>query len=247
VSFVCLLCGTRYDAHRAFCGRCWEAGRIIDVGTRPRAELDGEAEATTARAILKMTWSTVTSRRYPTLALGRGAFIVATGLPGQGKSSFVAGLLDGIDGPVALLSIEEPPGPTLAQRILRVGVRRDDFHIWGRMTVDQLAEKLRTTKAIALGVDSIQPAMLTVRDVRHLLAVIPTLACVAATAQVNGRNGAIAGVREVEHGADLVIDVAKMKWAIRKSRYQREDTPEAMGDVNIPSESLATPALETSP
>lgn len=232
--YTCLSCGARYEAHRSFCGRCWEAGRIVDVGTRARAEVDGEAEATTARDLLRMTWSTLESARYPTLKLGRGAFIVATGLPGQGKSSLVAGLLDGLPGPVGLLSIEEPPGPTLAGRILRVGVRRADFHIWGRMTVDQLAEKLRGTKAVALGIDSIQPAMLTVRDVRHLLAVIPTLAAVVATAQVNGE-GAIAGVREVEHGADVTIDVVKMTWAIRKSRYQREGTPEAQGAVNIPN------------
>ena len=51
------------------------------------------------------------------------------------------------------------------------------------------------------------------------LAVVPTLALVVATAQVNA-TGEIAGVRAVEHEADVVLDVQAMRWTIRKSRYQ---------------------------
>ena len=62
-----------------------------------------------------MTWQTVESKRYAEVKLGRGAFVVATGAPGHGKSSLVTGLLDGIPAPVLLLSVEEPPGPIFAR------------------------------------------------------------------------------------------------------------------------------------
>lgn len=233
-SLVCIVCGRRYYQMPAYCGGCWHAGYIVDVGHRLPAAVDGEAEVLSARELARMAWQSVESRRYPGIRIGRGAFIVATGEPGHGKSSLVTGLLDGITAPVLLMSVEEPPGPALAARLMRVGVKREDFGVVGRASVDQLVARLRETKAVALGLDSIQPSMLTARDVRHVLAVVPTLHVVVATAQVNAQ-GAIAGVREVEHEADVVLDVERMRWSIRKSRYQksRHEDPDAAGEVRL--------------
>jgi predicted ATP-dependent serine protease len=228
-SWVCLACGRRYADVRTFCGGCWAQGLIVDVGQRLPAAVDREPELTSARELARMTWQTIESRRYPEVKLGRGAFVVATGAPGNGKSSLAAGLLDGFPAPVLLLSVEEPPGPTLAGRLLRVGVRRDDFGVVGHATVDQVVDLLRQTKVAALGIDSIQPSMFTARDVRHLLAVVPTLAVIVATAQVNA-DGHIAGVRAVEHEADVVLDVEAMRWRLRKSRYQETGLE---GDVRV--------------
>ncbi|MGH7295864.1 MAG: hypothetical protein ACRELB_13055, partial [Polyangiaceae bacterium] len=61
----CLLCGARFDGHRTFCGRCWEPGWIVDVGSRLSADVDGEPEVTSAKDLARATWSTVESRRYP--------------------------------------------------------------------------------------------------------------------------------------------------------------------------------------
>ena len=228
-TWACLACGTRFEGHRHFCGRCWAQGQIVDIGTRLPAVIDGEPEITSARDLARMTWQIVESRRYPEVKLGRGSFLVAVGPPGNGKSSLLTGMLDGIAAPVVLLSVEEPPGPSLSARLSRVGVKRDDFGVLGRASVDQVVALLRQSKAVALGIDSIQPSAFTARDVRHLLAVVPTLALIVATAQVNA-DGAIAGLRTVEHEADVVLDVDKMKWTIRKSRYQDIG---ATGDVRL--------------
>lgn len=218
-NYVCLACGQRYAEHRSPCGSCWEPGLVVDIGSRAVAESDSIPEHTSARELARLTWQKLQSTRYPDSTLGRGAFVVLVGQPSAGKSTLLSGLLDGIAGPVVLLSHEEPIGPTLAGRLQRVGVKRDDFHIVSRATVDQLVELLQETKATALGIDSLQPAMLTGRDCRHLLTVVPMLHVVFATAQVN-KEGQIAGVKSVEHETDVVLQVEALRWTVTKSRYQ---------------------------
>jgi len=218
-SWVCLECGRRYDEHRRACGACWAQNRIVDIGRRVPAAVDREPELTSARDLVGLSWKTLESARYPELKLGKGCFGLLVGPPGSGKSSKLCGLLDGVRGPVLLLSVEEPSGPALSARLLRVGCTREDFLVLGHATIDQLTELLRASKPVVLGIDSIQPSMFTPREVRHLLNVIPTLHGIFATAQVNGE-GQIMGVRAVEHEADLVLDIESMGWRLRKSRYQ---------------------------
>jgi predicted ATP-dependent serine protease len=231
VAWTCLLCGAQYTEHRTACGSCWERGVIIDVGQRPRAETDGIVEAMSAVQIARLTWQEVRSRRYARMTFGRGCLAVLVGPPAAGKSSLLAGLIDGIDGPVLLLSVEEPIGPTLAARLLRVGVKREDFRVVSRATVDQLVAILNDVRAVAFGIDSFQPSLPTPRDLRHLLAVVPTLHLIAATSQVN-RDGEISGSRELEHEADVVLHVDAFEWRLDKSRYQ-ETQPEVSGEVRV--------------
>ena len=148
-TWACLSCGARFEAHRPFCGRCWAAGQIVDIGRRPPAAVDAEVEAVSARDLARMTWGTVDAARYPELRLGRGCLVVVTGPPGSGKSTLTCGMLDSIAAPVLLLSVEEPPGPSLAARLLRAGVKRDDFGVVGRASVDQVVAVLRQSKAAA--------------------------------------------------------------------------------------------------
>jgi len=227
-TWACLACGARYDGHRTFCGRCWAQGQVVDVGRRLPADVDAEPEAMSALDLARMTWATVASRRYPELHLGRGAFVLVKGRRGSGKSSFVTGLLDGVPAPVLLLSVEEPPGPSLAARLLRVGVKREDFGIASHASVDQVVALLRQSKAAALAIDSVQRAAYSPRDIRHLLTVIPTLALVVCVSQVNAE-GDVRGGEEYGHECDVLIDVADMRWTIAKSRYQESGG----GDVRV--------------
>jgi predicted ATP-dependent serine protease len=189
------------------------------MGSRLPADVDAEPEITSAKDLARTQWSTVTTERYPELRLGHGCFLLAKGRRGSGKSTFITGLLDGIKAPVLLLSLEEPPGPSLGDRLLRVGVRRDDYGVVGRASVDQVVALLRRSRAVALGIDSVQRSMFTPREVRHLLNVIPTLALVACVSQVNAE-GEVRGGEEYGHEADLLLDVADMRWRVLKSRYQ---------------------------
>jgi predicted ATP-dependent serine protease len=200
----------------------------LDVGERLPADVDAEPEILNARDLARMQYATVRSERYPDLQLGRGAFVLVAGKRGSGKSSFVSGLLDGVRGPVLYVSVEEPPGPSLAARASRVGVRRDDYGWVGAATVDQVVALLRQSKAGALAIDSVQRSMYAPRDVRHLLTVIPTLALVACVSQVN-REGEVRGGEEYAHECDVLVEVESMRWRLTKSRYQES----AAGEVKL--------------
>ncbi|MGH7297910.1 MAG: hypothetical protein ACRELB_23420, partial [Polyangiaceae bacterium] len=155
-------------------------------------------------------------------------FVLVSGPRGAGKSSFACGLLDSIKAPVLLLSVEEPPGPSLAARLLRVGVRRDDFAVVGQASVDQVVALLRQSKAAALCIDSVQRAVFSPREVRHLLNVVSSLGLVVATSQVN-REGEVRGGEEYGHECDVIVQVEAMGWRLTKSRYQEGGS----GDVRL--------------
>lgn len=110
-------------------------------------------------------------------------------------------------------------GPTLSARLLRAGVKRADFFVTGRISVDQVVGLIRKVKATALGIDSIQPALFTPRDLRHLLVTVEPLELIVATSRVN-KDGRMYGTRDLEHEADAVIEVEAMRWKLTKSRYQ---------------------------
>jgi hypothetical protein len=218
----CFECGTSFPTHRAACSSCFEAGTLLQAGARPSAAIDFVPEITTARALAKAAWTPTVSTAYPTLRLGRGALVLVYGAPGNGKSTFATLLLDGLAGPVVLQSIEESPGPSLAARLARCFVRRDDFFVVGRASVDQLVDCVRTRRAVGLAVDSVQLAAFTPEELRHLLLVLPELQVLVAVAQVNKR-GRVEGRERLLHEADVAIECAEMRWSLVKSRYQPID------------------------
>lgn len=211
----------------------------MDIGRRLAADVDAEPETMSAVELLRASWGDVRSSRYPELKLKRGAFVLVKGRRGGGKSSFVTGLLDGVRGPVVLASIEEPPGPSLADRLVRCNVKREDYGIAGHVTIDQTVALVRRSKAMALAIDSVQRALYTAREVRHLLNVIPTLALVVCVSQVNAE-GEVRGGEDFAHECDVLLDVADLRWRIEKSRYQ----PSGEGEVRFVSAPHDTPAPE---
>lgn len=234
--WTCLDCAAEYPVRVGWCTGCGARGRVIMLGRRPRAELDAAVEVADAASLARLAGEPKPLAAYPTILVGHGALAVVVGESGGGKSTASALILDAVRGPVLYVSAEEGLGPTLAQRLTRLGVTRRDFHLLGRATVDQTAEYLRKTRAVALVIDSVQAAQWEPRDLRHLLAVHPRVELLLAVCQVNAK-GRPEGRHSLIHEADLVLAVEQLHITVTKSRYQ---------EIN-PNESLKIPVLPVLP
>jgi hypothetical protein len=224
--YRCLACGARFPLHQPLCAYCFTSHSLALEADRPRSALDGEVELTDARTLARAVWQDVHVPAY-SFVVKRGAFVVAVGPSGAGKSTFVARALDSMRAPALLVSVEEPGGPSLALRLARLGIKRDDLLVCSRGSVDQIAGIVRDRKVGALAIDSIQRALFEPRDLRHLLLTLPSLVVLFATSQIN-KAGDMRGAEELRHEADVVLSVEGMRWQVTKSRYE---LPGANGDV----------------
>jgi predicted ATP-dependent serine protease len=179
-------------------------------------------ELTDAKTLARAVWQSVELPAYPAIEVRRGALVVLVGAAGAGKSTMLARALDTIRGTSMLVSLEEPGGPSLALRLARLGVKRDDLLIASRANVDQLAGVLRERKIVAIGIDSVQRSMFEPRELRHLLLTLSNLAVLLCTSQVN-KTGDMRGSEELRHEADVVIELERLRWRVAKSRYQPPD------------------------
>ncbi len=201
------------------CVSCFRSGAIVPVPRRQGAAVDAQPGVSDARALARMAWKSIEQAAYPELRLGAGALVEASGPPGSGKSTFACRLADAVDGPALLVAAEEGISPSLAARLLRCSVKRPDFHVLTRASVDTVVGFARERKAVACVIDSVQEAAWTAADLRHLLEVVPTLDLLVAVLQVT-KDGLPAGAMALQHECDVHVSVEAMTWSLIKSRYQ---------------------------
>ena len=225
----CYVCGDSYDERPAFCAGCGQTGSVYQLGRRARAEIDHALEIATAADLVRQADRVEQLAGCPGVMVGGQALVVIAGPPGSGKSSLATRILDGTTGPVMYVSVEEAPGPSLGQRLARLGVRRPDFYVIGWGDADQVAAVLRQRRCVAVAIDSVQVSHWHARELRHLLAVLPSLRLVVAVSQVNKR-GEIAGTNELLHEADVALEVEDLHARLVKSRFQGESN----GTVVLP-------------
>lgn len=238
-SFRCIECGAVWDRHWPTCASCFRQGCVIPFSSRPRAAVDSLPGASTARALARMAWQTVEHPGvYESLKLGAGALVEVSGLPGAGKSSWACRLADAVTGPVLLVAAEEGLSPSLAARLLRCKVRRDDFHVITRATVDAAVGYARKVQAVSLVIDSVQEAAWTASELRHVLAVCDSVQLLVAVLQVT-KQGLPAGAMALQHEADVCVSVESMHWTLTKSRYQDLATIGGAVLQSVPKENAA--------
>lgn len=230
VPYHCRLCKTAYPDHLPFCTVCLVDGSVGPVLRRPHAAVDAEAEVTTARALAASHWTMLEVPVCPGLHLLRGALVLLHGEPGAGKSSLGLRMLDSIEGPVVAVMAEEKLGPAVAKRLALLRIRRADFHILGRSTVDDLVAVARKIKAKAVLVDSLTATSLLPDDVRHLIQRLE-LHALLGVLQVN-KKGQMAGSKGWEHEADVILGVEQGTWHLRKTRFQ----PDAVSGAVFPAD-----------
>jgi hypothetical protein len=238
--YRCSDCGSFYPVYAPTCSWCLASHTFVLAPERKRAAHDGEIELTSARDLAKATWQTTSLPAYPDLALRRGALVVLVGPAGAGKSTMMTRGLDSTGAPALLVSVEEPAGPSLAERLARVGCKRDDLYVCSRGSVDQIAGLVKQNKICWLGIDSAQRAMFEARDLRHLLLTLPSLLGIVCTSQIN-RQHEPRGGEELGHEADVLVECEAMTWRVTKSRYQPAGTG---GDVLPPMRSTPPPSGE---
>jgi hypothetical protein len=202
------------------CTNCWRSGSLLPVAHRLRAGVDYQPGVSNARALAGMAWRKVEHPgTYEELTIGIGALVLVSGPPGSGKSSLSSRLANAVKGPVLLVAAEEGLSPSLAARLLRCGVRRADFHVLTRASVDVAVAFAQKHKAIACVVDSVQEAVYTAHELRHVLEVVPTLEVLIAVVQVT-KTGVPAGAMAYQHECDIHVCAEAMTWNLAKSRYQ---------------------------
>lgn len=216
--YVCAGCKTDYPTQVAVCWVCLSAGLVVIKPTRAHAEAFGVFRASTAAELVKSHWSLVTPKAYPELRLLRGALVLLYGGPGQGKSTMLCRLLDTLERPVVLVAAEERFGPAVAERLSRLGIHRESFHVVGQGSVDEIAAFCLKVKAEALGVDSVSAAGLTSAELRSLGAAA-RVGLLVGTLQAT-KTGAPLGANELLHEADVTAHVEALRWSLEKSRYQ---------------------------
>jgi predicted ATP-dependent serine protease len=224
----CYECGALYVRHLGMCMSCWKAGCVIPMAHRLRAAIDSVPGVSNARALAGMAWRKIEQPAYPNLELGWGALVLTEGPSGSGKSTFTCCLGNAVKGAALLVAAEEGLSPTLAARLQRCAVKRDDFHVLTRASVDAAVAFATEKRIVTCILDSIQEATWTSRELRHVLEVVPTLGLLIAVAQVT-KEGVMAGSNRYRHEADVVIRVESLAWNLTKSRYQ--DTAGVGGPV----------------
>lgn len=224
----CLECGALYDQHFPICCSCFRTGAIVLVPRRLGAAVDSVPGVSNARAMARLQWGRVEQSAYPSLQLGAGALVEVSGPPGAGKSSFAARLADAVRGSALYVAAEEGISASLAARLLRCNIKRDDFHVVTRASVDQVVGFCRDRKILACVIDSVQEIAYSASDLRHLLEVVPTMDLLVGVMQVT-KDLVPAGAMALQHECDAHVSVEAMRWKLIKSRYQ--DLASASGDV----------------
>lgn len=233
MNWRCVACGAFYDRHLTVCTSCWRDGQVAPCAHRQVANLDLVPATSDARALARMGWSVLEHPGvYESLVLGPGALVLVSGSPGAGKSTWACRLLDSIPGPVVLVAAEEGIGPSLAARLARCRVKRENFGVIARASVDSVVEYALIHKVVAAVIDSVQEAAWSAHELRHLLSVVPTLDLLIGVQQVT-KEGTPAGLMSLQHEADIQVTVEALQWFLKKSRYQ--DITNVGGEVlNLP-------------
>jgi predicted ATP-dependent serine protease len=182
--------------------------------------MDYQPGVSNARALARMDWKTVEHEgAYETLVVGSGALVLVSGPPGSGKSSLSCRLANAVKGPVLYVAAEEGLSPSLAARLRRCDIKRADFHVVTRASVDVAVALATKQRCVAAVVDSVQEAVWSAQELRHVLEVVPSLDMLLAVMQVT-KAGLAAGSNAFQHECDVHVRVEAMGWTLAKSRYQ---------------------------
>jgi len=222
--YECHRCGAGFPKLVPYCPACLTDGTVRPAQRRRQR---GRAPTlTTAGQLSRAQHELVHVPALPGVRILPGALVLLHGDPGAGKSTLALQALDSIaDGPLLAYLPEEGAGPSVTERLDRLGIRRDDLLILADADLDQFEQLARHCRARAALIDSVTVTTLQPEHARRLVQSLGWLALFGVL-QVNKR-GEIAGLRAWDHEADVRIDVQQGRWTVEKSRFQPQPYPAA--------------------
>jgi len=184
--------------------------RHADSLWRDKPEIENASE------LVKRSNSYITSKSYPDIKFGAKGLVCVYGCPGAGKSTWLLKLLDGMEGEILYLSLEEALSDTLISKLKWLEISSKKFKVGYIRSLNELDALLADTDYVAIGIDSLSVSTLNIDDLRRMANSYNLI--VFFTLQVN-KDGNPQGLMSNIHGADMVVSVDSGKWKIEKSRY----------------------------
>jgi len=215
--YECGSCGARYGERVRFCLTCETFDRVYPSRTRPLDGLWREPVVLSARE-LRAEGSRVEPVGCYGIKMPPASLVAMYGPPGGGKSTMACKLLDSMPGPVLYIPVEEGiRSGSVLERLERMEIHRADFMLGDLGLILNLGDTLGDERYAAICVDSLNVTKLRAEDLRALAETRGMR--IVFVLQVR-KDGKPAGEMSALHIADIVIEVASLRWRIVKSRYE---------------------------
>jgi predicted ATP-dependent serine protease len=215
-AYVCCGCWAEYAERLEMCLSCWRTGLIVPQHVRPAAGMIPTSGGMTARTLAASDQRLFNCRAYPDIRLSENCFVVISGPPGHGKSTFALRFAESLT-PSVFLPLEEGCGPSLAAKLRRLEIRGKDLWLEEPRSVEGILAAVDREGVRCVVVDSGSVASLLPSDWLALSRSKNLI--VLATLQVT-KAGQHAGSNKWLHDADVVLEAQDMVWSMSKSRYQ---------------------------
>ena len=200
------------------CPCCLRSGLIFSRHHRVANEYLPKVPGVTAHDLARSMARVFGIDACPGLVLGPGAFVVVHGAPGQGKTTQALRVVDCLQPSIAVM-IEMGVGPLLASMLRRLEIVSKDITFQEPRTLPEIFTLAETPGLRCLLIDSLTVSTLRPDDARSLARANNIV--VWGTLQET-KSGTFRGSNEWAHAADVILEVDKMQWTLRKSRYQPE-------------------------
>ena len=228
--FECAVCGatTVEQVSNGMCPRCWSTGTLVAHHERLADALLPDTPGITARELARRDQSLFEVSAYPGLKLARDALVVPVGPPGGGKTTMGLRLAEALQ-PSVFAACETGIGPALAETLRRLEIRSPSLWIEEPKSVRRLVQ-LANRDIRCLVIDSVNMTTLLPEDLVGLARGFGVV--VVAICQVR-KDGLPAGTNRLQHAADVVIEVEKLRWCITKSRFQAKGEGEVLSCASV--------------